>query len=190
MGIIAGAVMAGLAILSSVKKNQEQGAMAAADAKAQQAAWVQRLNDTRENYKQIARASQQVNREKNEDIIQNQTSLAQQKADVELMAGASGTGGNAITSMIGDLSRTAGQNQSRIINNYDSEQQNMANQLRQAQLGGQVEMRQFRKPSSSDYLLGGLSSGMQGFMAGKSGGDALGKAWGDSRMATPNIAKN
>ncbi|MGL6086420.1 MAG: virion core protein, T7 gp14 family [Enterobacterales bacterium] len=189
MGMVMGIVGAAVSVASSLKKSKEASNQAEADKKAQQAAWIQRLADTRENYKQVAQQAQQVNQEYRQDLMQNQVSLAQQKADVELMAAATGTGGNSVSSMLTDLSASAGQNQARIIQNYENEQQSISNQLRQVQTGGAMEMRTFNKPSSGSTILGAANAGLSGYMSGSKTGTALQKAYTDSRRGS-NIKMN
>ncbi|MGL5456734.1 MAG: virion core protein, T7 gp14 family [Citrobacter telavivensis] len=189
MGVIAGAVMAGMSVLSSVKKSQGEASQAKANEAAQRAEWIQRLADTRENYKQIAQEAQQVNQEANQNIIQNQMSLAQQKAEVELMAAASGTGGQSVSAMMTDLSATAGRNSATIIQNAENQQQSISNQLRAVQKGGAVEFRKFDKPSASNTIFGAVGSGLSGYLTGSQAGKALGDAYTSSRRGS-NIKLN
>ncbi|AIM51261.1 internal virion protein [Lelliottia phage phD2B] len=184
MGIVAGAVMAGISVVGSLKKSQGDKAQAKADAAAQKQAWKQRVVDTRENYKQVALAEQQANQEYREDLMQNQISLAQQQAEVELMAAASGTGGQSISAMLTDLSTSAGQNQSKIVQNFENEQTSLSNQYRSIQSGASMEMRQFKKPTTGETVMGATSAGLQGFMGGYNTGTALKGAYTDYRKGS------
>ncbi len=184
MGIIAGAVMAGVGALSSINKSQGGKAQAKADAAAQEQAWKQRVVDTRENYKQVALAEQQVNQEYREDLMQNQISLAQQQAAVELMAAASGTGGQSISAMLTDLSTTAGQNQAKIVQNFENEQTSISNQYRSIQSGASMEISGVKKPTTGETIMGATASGLQGFIGGYNAGNALDSAYTDYRKGS------
>lgn len=177
----AGLLSMGTSILSSIGGSMSQRNQAKAMKKAQEAEWRQRLSDTRENYKQIAQSEQQMNQEYRENLMQNQISLSQQQAEVELMAAASGTGGNSITAMMTDLSATAGRNQAAIVQNFENEQQSISNQLRSVQLGGQVEKRKFNKPSAFSTLTSAVGAGAQGYFSGKKTGQELSSAYTSSR---------
>lgn len=187
MAIVAGIVMAAMAVAASIKKNQEKKKQAEANKKAQAQAWELQKADTRENYRQLAMNDQEINQDYKEGLIQNQTSLAQQKAQVELMAAASGTGGAAINSMMTDLNNTAGQNQANIVSNYEKEQQSLVNQYTAAQKQGAIEWRKFRKPSATDYVSDGAQAGVQGFFGGYQMGKQGQEAYNDWR--TPSTIK-
>lgn len=187
MAIVAGIVMAGLAVASSIKNSRQQGKQADADRKTQRQLWELQKADTRENYRQLASVEQQEQKEYKEQLLQNQTSLSQQKAAVELMAAASGTGGNSVDAMMTDLTNTAGQNQAQIVSNYENQQQSIANQYRSIQKGGAMEMRRFNKPSTVSTLTGSISSGLQGFMGGYQAGAQVKSAYDDWR--TPSQIK-
>lgn len=180
----AGLLGVGTSILSTLAGGVSAKNQAKAMEKAQEAEWQARLQDTREAYKQIATQSQQMNQEANEDLMQNEVSLAQQKADVELMAAASGTGGQSVTSMMTDLSATAGRNSSTIIQNMENQQQSISNQLRAVQKGGAVEKRKFEKPSALGTIIKSVGSGAMGYLSGESTGKGLSKAYADSRRGT------
>lgn len=180
----AGLLSMGTSILSSLTGSSNSRKQAKAMEKAQAAEWKQRMSDTRENYKQIARQEQQVNQEYREDLMQNQISLAQQQAQVELMAAASGTGGQSITAMMTDLSASAGRNQSRIVQNFENEQQSISNQLRSIQLGGQMEKRTFNKPSAFNTIASAVGAGAQGYFGGKKTGQELSSAYTSSRRSS------
>lgn len=185
----AGLLGMGTSILSSLGGAQSSRQQAKMMKKAQEAEWQTRLADTRENYKQIAREVQQVNQEANENLMQNQVSLAQQMAEVELMAASSGTGGQSVTAMMTDLSATAGRNSSTIIQNMENQQQSISNQLRAIQKGGAVEMRKFNKPSAASTITSALGSGLSGYMSASKTGKELSDAYVSSRRGS-NIKLN
>ena len=180
----AGLLGMGTSLLSSLGGSRSQRAQAKAMEKAQEAEWQQRLSDTRENYAQAAQAEQAYNQEYRDDLMQNQISLAQQKAQVELMAGASGTGGQSITAMMTDLSASAGRNQATIVQNFENQQTSVSNQMRAIQKGGAVEKRKFEKPSAFSTITSALGAGAGGYLTGAKTGRELSSAYTSSRRGT------
>lgn len=149
--------------------------------KAQEEEWRQRLEATREAYSSVANAERSAAKQYHSDFLNNQISLMQQRAQVAVMAGATGTGGSSITSMLNDLTAEGGRNQSTIIDNYENQQINFANQLKSIQRGGQMQMRTFDKPSALGTLVKGLPSLASSYVTGSKAGIELGKAITDSR---------
>lgn len=185
----AGLLSMGTNLLSSLGGSMSGRNSAKAMKKAQEQEWAQRMSDTRENYKQLAQVEQQANQEYRENLMQNQASLAQQQAQVEVMAAASGTGGNSVTAMMTDLSASAGRNQAAIIQNFENEQQSISNQMRAIQKGGAVEQRKFNKPSAFNTIASAVGAGAQGYFSGKKTGQELSSAYTSSRRGT-NIKLN
>lgn len=180
----AGLLGMGSGLLSSLGGALGARSEAKAMAKAQRLEWERRLSDTRENYKQIAQAEQQLNQEHQENLMQNQISLSQQQAELELMSAASGTGGQSITAMMTDLSATAGRNQATLVQNFENEQQSISNQLRAVQLSGQVEQRKFNKPSAFNMLASAVGAGTQNYFSAKNIGKEFSNAFTSSRTGT------
>lgn len=149
--------------------------------KAQEEEWRQRLEATREAYSSVANAERSAAKQYHSDFLNNQISLMQQRAQVAVMAGATGTGGSSITSMLNDLTAEGGRNQSTIIDNYENQQINFANQLKSIQRSGQVQMRTFDKPSALGTLVKGIPSLASSYVTGSKAGMALGKAITESR---------
>lgn len=149
--------------------------------KAQEEEWRQRLEATREAYSSVADAERSAAKQYHSDFLNNQISLMQQRAQVAVMAGATGTGGSSITSMLNDLTADGGRNQSTIIDNYENQQINFANQLKSIQRSRQMQMRTFDKPSALGTLVKGLPSIASSYVTGSKAGMALGKAITKSR---------
>lgn len=149
--------------------------------KAQEEEWRQRLEATREAYSSVANAERSAAKQYHSDFLNNQISLMQQRAQVAVMAGATGTGGSSITSMLNDLTAEGGRNQSTIIDNYENQQINFANQLKSIQRSGQMQMRTFDKPSALGTLVKGIPSLASSYVTGSKAGMALGKAITESR---------
>lgn len=149
--------------------------------KAQEEEWRQRLEATREAYSSVANAERSAAKQYHSDFLNNQISLMQQRAQVAVMAGATGTGGSSITSMLNDLTAEGGRNQSTIIDNYENQQINFANQLKSIQRGGQMQMRTFDKPSALGTLVKDFPSIASAYVTGSKAGMSLGKAITESR---------
>lgn len=149
--------------------------------KAQEEEWRQRLEATREAYSSVANAERSAAKQYHSDFLNNQISLMQQRAQVAVMAGATGTGGSSITSMLNDLTAEGGRNQSTIIDNYENQQISFANQLKSIQRSGQMQMRTFDKPSALGTLVKGIPSLASSYVTGSKAGMALGKTITESR---------
>ncbi|AAP48774.1 internal virion protein [Salmonella phage SP6] len=177
----AGLLSAGMQMLNPIGDYFTQKETAKAMKKAQDEQWRQQLIATREAYASVANAERSASKQYHSELIDNQVSLLQQRAQVALLAGASGTGGNSITSMLNDLTGEAGRNQATIIDNYETQQINFANQLKSIQKGGQMMMRSFEKPSAFSAIAKGVSGIGEAYLSGHQKGTALSKAWSDSR---------
>ncbi len=170
--------MQGLGLLGNLFGGSDE---AKAMKKAQEEQWRQQLIATQEAYKTVADAERSAAKQYHADAISNQASLLQQRAQVALLAGATGTGGNSVSSMLNDLAAEGGRNQSTIIDNYENQKINFTNQLKSIQRGGQMQMREFRKPSAVSTLVQGIPSLASAYVMGSKSGTALGKALTDSR---------
>lgn len=184
-----GLLSMGGSLLSSLTGFLSGGDQAKELRKAQAEQWKQQLINTREQYRQLGDMERQANKEYHQDIIQNQVSLLQQQAQVELMAGASGTGGASISSMLSDLTGQAGRNQSTIIDNFENQQKSFVNQARAIQTGGQMQMREFKRPSAFSALASGLGNAASAYITGHKTGTELSKAWADSRTYSSGVGK-
>lgn len=170
--------MQGLGLLGNLFGGSDE---AKAMKKAQGEQWRQQLIATQEAYKTVADAERSAAKQYHADAISNQASLLQQRAQVALLAGATGTGGNSVSSMLNDLAAEGGRNQSTIIDNYENQKINFTNQLKSIQRGGQMQMREFKKPSAVSTLVQGIPSLASAYVTGSKSGMALGKALTDSR---------
>lgn len=170
--------MQGLGLIGNLFGGRDE---AKAMKKAQEEQWRQQLIATQEAYKTVADAERSAAKQYHADAISNQASLLQQRAQVALLAGATGTGGNSVSSMLNDLAAEGGRNQSTIIDNYENQKINFTNQLKSIQRGGQMQMREFKKPSAVSTLVQGIPSLASAYVTGSKSGMALGKALTDSR---------
>lgn len=156
---------------------------------AQEAQWQAQLADTRENYRQLGQAEQVANKEYREDLIQNQASLLQQQAQVQLLAASSGTGGASVTAMMTDLAAQGGRNQAQIVDNFENTQQGFINQAKAIQKSGQMEMREFKKPSATSAIINGIGGAAQGYLKASQTGKGFAKAYQDSRTYSSGVGK-
>lgn len=173
-----GAGLQGLGLIGDLFGGSDE---AKAMKKAQEKQWRQQLIATQEAYKTVADAERSAAKQYHADAISNQASLLQQRAQVALLAGATGTGGNSVSSMLNDLAADGGRNQSTLIDNYENQKINFTNQLKSIQRGGQMQMREFKKPSAMSALVQGIPSLASAYVTGSKSGKALGKALTDSR---------
>lgn len=173
-----GAGLQGLGLIGNLFGGSDE---AKAMKKAQEEQWRQQLIATQEAYKTVADAERSAAKQYHADAISNQASLLQQRAQVALLAGATGTGGNSVSSMLNDLAAEGGRNQSTITDNYENQKINFTNQLKTIQRGGQMQMREFKKPSAVSTLVQGIPRLASAYVTGSKSGMALGKALTDSR---------
>lgn len=182
-----GMLSAGGSMLGSLGSFFSKGNEAKAQAAAQEAAWKERMANTREQYRQLGQQETQANKEYHEQLLQNQTSLMQKKGEVELLAGASGTGGSSITSMLSDLTGDSGRNQAQIVSNYENQMDGFVNAAKSIQSGGRMQMRSFDKPSAFSALTSGLSGAASAYTKGADIGKKFGDAWNDSRSYSSGV---
>lgn len=186
-GMGGGLLSMGGSLLGSITGFLGAGDEAKALKKQQDEQWKQQMINTREQYRQLADAERAANQEAGEQLIDNQVSLLQQQAQVELMAAASGTGGASISSMLGDLSGQAGRNQSQIIRNFENQQQGFVNQAKAIRTGGQMQQRSFQKPSAFASAISGVAKAAGAFNSGAQTSMKLKDAWDNSRSYSSGL---
>lgn len=184
-----GMVQGGMSILQSLGSFISGNSEAKALKKAQEKQWKEQLINTREQYRQLGQAEQFANKEYHENLIQNQASLMQQRGQVELMAGATETGGASINSMLGDLTAQGGRNQSALVEDYENQVLGFINTAKAIQSGGQMEQRSFNKPSAWGSLAAGLANATSAYASGAKTGQAFGEAFRDSRTYSSGVGR-
>lgn len=182
-----GALQAGGSLLSSLGNFFTGSDMAKAQRKAQEKQWQAQLSNTREQYRQLGQQEQVANKEYHDQLLQNQASLLQQRGEVELLAGATGTGGGSITSMLNDLTGQAGRNQSQIVDNYENQMNGFVNAAKAIQSGGQMQMREFKKPNAFRSIIQGVTGAAKSYQSGSESGKAFGNAWNDFRSYSSGV---
>lgn len=161
-------VQAGGSILNTASTFLQGKAMANALKKQQDRQWKANLANVREQYRQTGQQMSAAGQDLANAGLSNQLSLAEQKAQVELMAAASGTGGASITSMLTDLNAQGGRNQSQILENFERQQEGFVNQLKGIQTSGQMVMRKFEKPKLFDTVIRGALDASSAYSNAKS----------------------
>ena len=182
-----GMLSAGGSMLGSLGSFFSKRNEAKAQAAAQEAAWKERLANTREQYRQLGQQEYEANKEYHSQLLQNQQSLMQKRGEVELLAGATGTGGGSITSMLSDLTGDAGRNQEQIVSNYENQMAGFVNAAKSIQSGGRMQMRSFDKPSAFSAITGGLAGAASAYSKGADVGKKFGDAWNDSRSYSSGV---
>lgn len=160
-------VQAGGAILNTASSYLQDKAMSAALKRQQAKQWEANLINTREAYRQQGTQMQAAAQDNAQAGLANQMSLAEQRAAVELMAAASGTGGASVTSMLTDLNAEGGRNQSQIIENYERQQESFRNGLKGIQSSGQMQIRKFEKPRLFNAIVKGTLSAATAYKTAK-----------------------
>lgn len=183
----AGLLGGGASLFGSLTGFLSERSQAKALKKAQDEQWKQQLVATRETYKQIGQEETAANKQFHSDILNNKVSLLQQQAQVELMAGASGTGGQSISSMLSDLSAQGGTNQANILDSHENQQINFTNQLKSVRSNNQMVMREFKKPSAFGALSKGISDMAGSYMSAAKTGKEFSKAYNDSRTYSSGV---
>lgn len=184
-----GMLQAGSSVLSSIGSFITGNSEAKAMQEAQKKQWKEQMRNTREQYRQLGEAEQFANQEYHDQLLQNQVSLMQQRGQVELLAGATHTGGASINSMLSDLTGQAGRNQSAIVNDYENQVASFVNTAKAIQSGGQMEQRSFNKPSAWGSLANGLVNATSSYMSGAQKGQAFGDAYRNSRTYSSGIGR-
>lgn len=182
-----GMLQAGSSALSSIGSFITGNSEAKAMQKAQKEQWKQQMINTREQYRQLGQAEQFANQEYHDQLIQNQASLMQQRGQVELLAGATHTGGASINSMLSDLTGQAGRNQAAIINDYENQVDSFINTAKAIQSGGQMEQRSFNKPSAWGSLASGVMNATSAYMSGAQKGQMFADAFKNSRTYSSGL---
>lgn len=182
-----GATKTGFSLLQSLGDFFTASDAAKAAKKAQNEQWKQQMINTREQYRQLGQQEAFANKEYHDQLIQNQASLLQQRGQVELLAGATGTGGGSITSMLNDLTGQAGQNQAQIVSNYENQIDGFINAAKGIQSGGQMQFREIKKPNAWRAGAQALIGAGKAYQSGSESGKSFGKAWNDYRSYSSGV---
>ena len=179
----------GASLLGSVSNFLSGNEEAKALKRQQEEQWKQQMINVREQYRQLGDMERVANKEHHQQVQQNQISLLQQQAQVELLAGATGTGGGSVSAMLNDLSAQAGRNQAQLVDNFENQQQSFINQAKAIQTGGQMQMRSFNKPSAFGSLASGLGKAATAYVTGAQVGKGFKEAYFDSRTYSSGVGR-
>lgn len=123
------------------------------------------MNDAINQYGQLGESEHNVQENMLRSLLDNQLDVAAQQANAKLLAGASGTQGGSVNSMLFDIAQTGGRNQANII--YDRNQQlsQITKQAESIRYGARRQMgtRSFARPSALRALQGGIQTGMSSY---------------------------
>ena len=177
----AGMIGGGMSLLSGISNLFGGSDYAKAAKKAQEEQWRQQMINVREQYRQLGEQQAYAAKQYHAEALNNQVSILQKQEAVKLMAGATGTQGSSITSMLNDIAGEGGRNQAQIIDNYANEQLSFTNAANAIRTGGQMQMREFKKPSAMGSMVSTLGNVAQSYLVGSKTGKALSEAYFDSR---------
>lgn len=166
--IAIGVVMAVMAVASTVYS----GVQARKQAEAQEEQ--QRINNEVTMQSAVAQmgdldaATKDTNEDASEEGLKTQADYIRNVSQVNLMAGASGTYGGSVDSMLRDLKTTRGRNMSAIVKNRDTQLGEIQKQAEQIRYGARANMdtRMFNKPSGFGIGLSAVASGVSAYGSG------------------------
>lgn len=158
------AVSAASAIYSGVQQGKVADANAEAQEKNNEALRVAAI----QQYDDLSPAERDINEQSLEEGLAQKKQLIKERSRINLLAGASGTYGGSVDSMLSDLTRNYGQNISTIIRNRDTRLSEVAVQAEQIRYGARAQMtnRVFNKPSGVAIALDTAAAAGQGYQAG------------------------
>ena len=123
---------------------------------------------TADSYADLGAAKREIEEESLEASLAQQKEYIQAVGRVNLLAGASGTFGGSVDSMLRDLRQTRGANVSKIVKNRNTQLEGLylnAKNIERQGLASQTT-RTFNKPSALATGLGVASAGLQGYSSG------------------------
>lgn len=131
------------------------------------------MDDAINQYHQLDAAERDINSDSTNQLISNQLSLLERREQAKLMAGASGTQGGSVTSVLQDLAREGGANQAAILDNRAKSLDEITRQAESIRYGARrnADTRVLSRPSA----FSSISAGLNAYSAGKGASDALGE---------------
>lgn len=142
----------------------------ASAAKKQQKAHNKRVHENMiEQYGQMSNAERQSIRSNLEDSVEVQREHARRRANVNLMAAASGTSGLSVSQMLGGIDSEAGQNMDTLLRNREVEMDNFRKQATGIRTGAvsQKDTRVIQRPSFLEGALRTGSAALSGYGQGQ-----------------------
>lgn len=153
-------IQGGMAAYSAIGNMQAQKNIAAANKIQQDINNQIVMDDAINQYAQLSAAERDVAEKASEQLLDNQLTMIQQKENAKLLAGASGTQGASINSMLFDISQTGGANQAAIIQNRANAFDDIRKQADSIRFGARrgQDTRQISKPSVSQSIGAGMQT--------------------------------
>lgn len=129
------------------------------------------------SYGDVAKAEGDIYAEEHRESLKNQAAFIRAKGHVLNMAGASGTRGGAVDSMIRDLNQTRGANLNTIASNTGTQLDKIRKQTEDVRYTAQRQQgtKTFSKPSGFSIIAGTVGAGMKGYSAGSSFATVMGE---------------
>lgn len=130
VGVVAAVQMAsaGIAVASTIQSVQAARKQAAAQSQAQVVKNRQITETAIANYDQLSESELETQNRALDDSLEMQKDYLQSKGRVNVMAAAMGTGGQSVSSQLGDLNRTKYSNYNTILQTRQAELDNIADQ--------------------------------------------------------------
>jgi hypothetical protein len=160
----------------------QQGMQARAQAKRQERAQSENNYIIRkaaaESYGDVAKAEEDIQVERHEMSLKNTAAFIKARGQVKVMAGATGTYGGAVDSMIRDLNQTRGANMGTLAHNTEVQLDKIRTQQENIRYGAQRQQgtQAFAKPSGFSIALSSIGAGMKGYAAGQDFGTSFAAA--------------
>jgi hypothetical protein len=168
MGVAVPLVMMGISAMGAyAQADQNAKAVDAAYRDQEEANLAARLL-TADSYADLGAAKREIEEESLEASLTQQKEYIQAVGRVNLIAGASGTFGGSVDSMLRDLRQTRGANVSKIVKNRNTQLEGLYAEARNIERQGLASQttRTFHKPSALATGLGIAGAGLQGYSAG------------------------
>lgn len=106
------------------------------------------------NYQRIDIMEKEAAGSAREQLLDENLTMAQKRAQIESMAAATGTSGGTLGTLVGDVYAEGGRNQAAIVDNYNREMVGFTVQAEDVRRGAQSQMRSsaIQKPTAGEWL--------------------------------------
>lgn len=123
------------------------------------------------NYQKIDIQEGEAAGDARDQLLDNNISMAQKRAQIESMAAATGTAGGTLGTLINDQLAEGGRNQGKIVDNYNREMTGYASQAEDIRRGAQAQLKStsIQKPTAGEWLSLTASTATQMYSGVKEG---------------------
>lgn len=106
------------------------------------------------NYQRIDIMEKEAAGSAREQLLDENLTMAQKRAQVEALAAATGTSGGTLGTLVGDVYSEGGRNQAAIVDNYNREMMGFTAQAEDVRRGAQSQTRssEIQKPTAGEWL--------------------------------------